>query len=136
MWGMGPIENSLLLCVLLIFHRIKLGYIVSIHLCCHKIPLSDFDMRVVFLLWNNGPFSASFLFISDYSYNKQAQFYNKLMWKMTIPYWDSNSQPLERQPSPITTRPGFLLFMTILLFTHENCWLYNIPAILINLTTL
>ena len=43
--------------------------------------------------------------------NKQYNFYNKTMWKMSkyqssIRRRDSNTWPFEREPSPITTRPG------------------------------
>ena len=41
--------------------------------------------------------------------NKQYNFYNKSMWKMSCPSglwcWDSNPRPLEHDSSPIITRP-------------------------------
>ena len=40
--------------------------------------------------------------------HKHDHFYNNIMWKCpsSIRCWDLNPQPLERGPSPITTRPG------------------------------
>ena len=56
----------------------------------------------------NGPTPASFSFIFVLS-NKHYKFYNKHVCEKcpsSIQCQDSNSQPLEHEPPPITTRPG------------------------------
>ena len=57
-----------------------------------------------FFFKNNGPSSASFPFIFDFS-SSHYNSYNKYMWKSPSRGWDPNSQPSEHQTPPITTRP-------------------------------
>ena len=61
------------------------------------------------IFFKNGPTPASFSIFSVFS-NKQYNFYNNSMWKMSCPSSiqrrDSNPRPLEHKMSPITTRPG------------------------------
>ena len=56
--------------------------------------------------------------------NKQNNFYNKSMYKMSCPssIWhrDSSPQPLENESSPITTRPGVI--KTLMFF--QRGWFY------------
>ena len=57
-----------------------------------------------------GPTPASFCLFLVFS-NKQYNFYNKSMWKMSkspssIWHRDSKPQPYKHESSPITTRPG------------------------------
>ena len=40
--------------------------------------------------------------------NKQCNFYNKSMWKMSIQFMDSSPRTFKHESSPITTRPGLL----------------------------
>ena len=55
--------------------------------------------------------------------NKQYNFYNKSMWKMSCPSsirrWDSNQRPLERESHPITTRPGLRYTVRTLSLHHK-----------------
>ena len=59
-----------------------------------------------------GPTPAFFRLFSVFSNKLHYNFYNRSMWKMSCPSWiqrwDSNPQPSEREPPPISTRPVWL----------------------------
>ena len=60
---------------------------------------------------------AGLFFIYFWSFsNKHSNFYNNTMWKLPVRCWDLNTQPRERESSPITTRPGLYSFPASFLF--------------------
>ena len=63
----------------------------------------------LFYFFKYGPSQASFQFIFDFS-SKHYNFYNKLCEKCpsSIRCWDSNPQPSEHEPTPLTTRSALL----------------------------
>ena len=63
--------------------------------------------RSFFIKWAHGQSSESFVYFQYFQTNNTNRLYS-------IRSWDSNCQPLEHQSSPITSRPGSCLCLTLL----------------------
>ena len=116
------------LCFLSLFLSISYIFFFSLyfHISLVKIVLYIKISPSVFYLYfhKNEPSSASFPLIFGLSIQRIQNFqHSNVKILSSIRYWDSNSQPLERQDSPITTRhraPVLLLPFVSVPLSHSH----------------
>ena len=83
-----------------------------------------------FFFKNNGPSSASFPFIFDFS-SSHYNSYNKYIWKSPSRCWDPNSQPSEHEtpPKPLDHGSQFTVYIPHTVSLNPDALEYNIMEV-------